>query len=239
MLKSTLTILITLAAGISAQAYAACNPGPNEVALFQHSNYRGICSVLPVGDYPDSRAMLMPNDSVSSIKIGKNVEIQVHNHSSRGNTSKFDKFISGGGSKSSGFVYQNFSKSQASLSGTRIGNDRISAVYVFYPKAEYDFKRGDCYPGDNSISIAIYQHSGFGGNCRLLDLGTYRNSKEMRFKNDSASSVEIGKNSKVYVELYSDSNFRGRKDTLRNSKAFLATGAVGDNKLTSIKVLRK
>ena len=190
MLKSAFAIFLMLTAGFSTDAFAAgCEPGPNQVTLYEHSNYGGKCSVLGVGDYRDSAATGLANDSVSSIKIGSNVQIHVANHSQKGNTSKLDQLQTG--EKFSGMVEQTFTRSQSSLKGTRIGNDRISWVTVRYRTAAENVERGDCYPGDNSSSIAIYQHNLFKGNCRILPLGHYRNSKEMNFKNDSASSVEF------------------------------------------------
>ncbi len=238
MLKSARAIFFMLTAGFGTGAHAAgCEPGPNEVTLYQHSNYRGVCSVLGVGEYPDSAAMRMENDSVSSIKVGANVKIIVINHSrTRGNTSIIDRLRTG--KQYNGLVEQEFTRSQPSLKGTRIGNDTISWVIVSNKSEANDFEHGDCYPGDNSYSIALYQHPNFKGDCRVLGLGTYRNSGQMNFKNDTASSVEFGRNSKVYVQLYSDSDFKGRTQTLSRSANFLNRGAVGDNKLTSIKVLR-
>lgn len=237
MLIIARTFIILIAAAISTHASAAgCEPGPNEVTLYQHGDYRGSCSVLGLGYYQDAAAMRMKNDSVSSIKVGANVEIVVSKHSFRGNTGAYKKRFM----KYTGNVEEVITSSQSSLKRTRVGNDSISSVGVRLKKEVKVFEPGDCYPGDNSNSIALYQHPGFKGNCRLLDLGSYKNSTEMNFKNDSVSSIEFGRNSKVYVELYADSDFKGRTQTLSNSLEKMSYGgAIADNDLTSIKVLQK
>jgi len=236
MFKLVFVLFLLFATGFGTHANAAgCEPSLNQVTLYQHSNYRGACSVLDIGYYKDSAAMRIANDSVSSIKVGSNVSVYVARHSFRGNTGMYKKRFM----VRTGEAEQIFTSSIRNLNGSRVGNDSISSASVFVKEPAQTFKPGDCYPGDNSTSIAIYQHPNFWGNCRVLDLGTYKNSTEMNFKNDSVSSVELGRNSKVYVEIYSGSNFKGRSQTLTSSENSLSTGAVGDNKLTSIKVLRK
>jgi hypothetical protein len=243
MFKYAAAMILMLVAASGTQAYAAgCEPNSNEVTLFQHTEYRGACSVLAIGEYPNPAAMRFANDSVSSIKVGANVEILAMNNVKSPKGRKFvDYFIKGPASTTfrEGLRIERFRQSQRKLSGTRIGNDSISWVIVQRRETGQITARGDCYPGDNSQSIALYQHPDFKGNCRILTVGTYRNSKEMNFKNDSASSVEFGRDSRVYVELFTDSNFKGRKLTLTESTLDLRPSAIGDNKLTSVKVTRR
>ncbi|MFH1343531.1 MAG: hypothetical protein ABIL01_20355, partial [Pseudomonadota bacterium] len=60
----------------SNSANAACAPNADEVAVYQHSTYSGICSVLQMGDYNTSAQIRMKNDSVSSIRVGENAQIK-------------------------------------------------------------------------------------------------------------------------------------------------------------------
>lgn len=242
MLRLTIATIFVLVLGLNTQAHAAgCEPGRNEVTLFQHGKYKGACSVLGIGDYPNAKAMRFKNDSVSSIKVGANAEIFVMSDAKTPRNKKFVDYLKKltiSGNFSRAFVAERFRQSQPSLKGTRIGNDSISWVTVRAIPAQESYRRGECYPGDNSNSIAIYRHPDFKGDCRILSLGTYSNSRQMNIKNDSASSIEIGRGSKVYVKIYSGGNFKGRTETLTSSSPSLGIGAVGDNALTSIKVLR-
>ena len=47
-------------------ANAACTPNADEVAVYQHSNYRGICSVLRVGDCNSTAASLLTHCFLAS-----------------------------------------------------------------------------------------------------------------------------------------------------------------------------
>lgn len=52
-------------------------PGPEEALIYRHSNYRGDYRILSVGNYPNSTSFSLPNDSVSSLKVGENVRIDL------------------------------------------------------------------------------------------------------------------------------------------------------------------
>ena len=52
-------------------------PGPEEVLIYRHLNYRGDYRILSVGNYPNSTSFSLPNDSVSSLKVGENVRIDL------------------------------------------------------------------------------------------------------------------------------------------------------------------
>jgi hypothetical protein len=53
---------------------AACSPGDNEVAIYEDPDYRGRCVVRGPGTYDDaSRFAPLPDNSASSIRVGRNV----------------------------------------------------------------------------------------------------------------------------------------------------------------------
>ncbi|HTP00414.1 MAG TPA: glycoside hydrolase domain-containing protein [Anaerolineales bacterium] len=63
--------------GIVGMPGADCqNPRPNsdQIGLYSEDNYCGAYSIIGVGDYGDPGALGIATDSVSSIKVGKNVE---------------------------------------------------------------------------------------------------------------------------------------------------------------------
>jgi hypothetical protein len=211
---------------------AGCNPGSEEVSFFQHSNYKGACSVLAIGKYPNSTALRVRNDSISSIKVGSRVTVTVCKHATVKITST-DFF------KKNPQKCQTFKNSISSFKNQRIGNDSISSAWIFKPIIGYNPTKGRCKPSSGQEAVAVYQDANYKGFCRLLYLGDYRNSKEMNFKNDSISSIEFGSNSKAYITVCQHSNLQGRCENITASVSSLYNSKVGDNQITSIRVGRR
>jgi hypothetical protein len=57
----------------SLHAATQCEPSPNQIALFVDHNYGGGCVVRDIGRYRNPAEIGLPNDSISAIKVGKNV----------------------------------------------------------------------------------------------------------------------------------------------------------------------
>jgi hypothetical protein len=72
-MRFSLFLILSLFLFIAAPASAACNPGRNQVAFYQHTDFKGACVVLGVGRYANSREMGIKNDSISSAKLGPGV----------------------------------------------------------------------------------------------------------------------------------------------------------------------
>ncbi len=214
------------------EASAACNPGPDEVALYQFKNFGGICSTLPIGDYANSKKLAMPNDSVSSIRLGGNVQITACKHA-------ITNQVTGGlGWFDDPQSCQTFKNSNKDLKRTRLGDNTISSVSI-KAKGESSFldPGGACNPGKREV--AIYQFKNLKGNCRILGVGSYPSSKQMNFKNDSVSSVQLAQGSEVYINICQHKNFGGRCEQLRSTDIDLSDNQIGDNKATSAMVKRR
>lgn len=213
-------------------ANAACTPNADEVAVYQHSNYRGICSVLRVGDYNNSAQLRMKNDSISSIRLGENAQLKACRHARTnivtGGVRWFDDPQS----------CQTFSQDIANLKDTRLGNDSVSSASVSQRPPDNDTLSlgGSCRPGIDGI--AVYQLKDFGGNCRILTVGSYSNSSQLNFRNDSISSIQIGRGSSTHAVVCQHHNYGGRCETITRTDKDLSDNQVGDNSITSIKVLR-
>jgi hypothetical protein len=52
-----------------------CKPNAYQIAVYEHANYKGACAVLGVGNYRNSNAIGVVNDTISSVLVGKNVAI--------------------------------------------------------------------------------------------------------------------------------------------------------------------
>ena len=76
----SLSVFLALVAMIllsSTRAQAACEPGPPGSAFYTDANYSGDCRQLPVGDYATATSTGLPNDSVSSIRVGSGAQVRV------------------------------------------------------------------------------------------------------------------------------------------------------------------
>ncbi|MDX9953134.1 MAG: Ig-like domain-containing protein [Anaerolineae bacterium] len=90
----------------------SCNPNADQVALYVDANYGGQCVVKGIGQYSNPSAIGLPNDSISSVKVGGNV---------RAVLCKDDNY--GGGCET-------FNGDDPDLSNNSIGNDQVSSAKV-------------------------------------------------------------------------------------------------------------
>jgi hypothetical protein len=68
---------LILGFAFSPAAQAACEPGPNEVSLFKDAGFKGQCVVKEFGDFANSNQIGLPNDSISSVRVGNNAQVIV------------------------------------------------------------------------------------------------------------------------------------------------------------------
>lgn len=97
---------------VPAPAPARCAPSADQIGLFADVNYGGQCVVRGIGSYPNPSALGLPNDSISSIKVGSNVKAIL---------CRDDNY--GGGCET-------FTSDDSDLRGNSIGNDQVSAARV-------------------------------------------------------------------------------------------------------------
>jgi len=90
----------------------SCTPNADQVALFVDANYSGQCVVKGIGEYSNPDAIGLPNDSISSLKVGSSVRAVLCEH---------DGFQG---------TCETFTGNDPSLVDNRIGNDRVSSVKV-------------------------------------------------------------------------------------------------------------
>lgn len=89
-----------------------CTPNSDQVALFIDDNYLGSCVVKNIGVYPTVASIGLPNDSVSSVKVGSNVRLRLFDN----------EYYTGPNST--------FYSNDAVLSNDAIGNDKVSSLRV-------------------------------------------------------------------------------------------------------------
>jgi hypothetical protein len=89
-----------------------CTPASSQAALFVGKNFMGQCVVLNGGTYNDPSSMNIPNDSVSSVKVGANAKLELCRDSGLSNTCQW------------------FSSDNSDLSTTSIGAAQASSAQV-------------------------------------------------------------------------------------------------------------
>ena len=89
-----------------------CNPNDDQIALFVDSDYGGQCVVKGIGEYSNPSSIGLPNDSISSVKVGSNVQAVLCEHDNYGGTC------------------ETFAANDTNLSDNNIGNDRVSSAKV-------------------------------------------------------------------------------------------------------------
>lgn len=109
-----LGLLMFAAASASAQN---CVPNANQIAVFENDNFQGRCKVINIGDFPSPQRMGFDNDSITSLKVGADVQVDVCG----------DDNYQGG--------CQTYGEDARTLVGTNIGNDSISSLRVYRKNA--------------------------------------------------------------------------------------------------------
>jgi hypothetical protein len=127
--------LATYSAQLSGGTKIGCMPTANQVAFFLDVNYTGQCIVKDVGNFSNASAMGMPNDSISSIKVGNNVKVTLCQHNDYASC-------------------ETFAGNDPDLRGNAIGNDQASSAKV---------ERLGCAP--NAYQVALFLDVNYTGQC--------------------------------------------------------------------------
>lgn len=192
---------------IKVQSRYSCNPNADQIALFVDPNYGGQCVVKGIGDYTNPGAIGLPNDSISSIKVGGNV---------KANLCRDDNYAGG---------CETFTGDDNDLGGNSIGNDQVSSVKV-------EARSSSCSPGADQI--ALYVDPNYAGQCIVKGLGDYPNPGTIGLPNDAISSVRVGGN--VKATLCRDDNYAGGCEVFTGDDNDLNGNSIGNDQVSSAKV---
>ncbi len=183
-----------------------CNPGADQVALFVDPDYNGQCVVKGVGEYPNPSSIGLPNDAISSLKVGGSVQAVLC----------LDDNYGGG--------CETFLGDDSNLGDNSIGDNQVSSARVEWRT---------CTPDANQV--ALYANPDYAGNCITLGIGEYPNPGYLGpVGNDNAESIRVGSN--VQAILCVDDNYQGTCETLAADDANLGDNAVGANSVSSARV---
>ena len=209
-MKTLLTLFVLLAPmSFANHAFAACMPGPNQVSIFVDSNFGGACVTLGVADYANSNEFGLPNDSVSSIRVGSAAQAFLCRDANFGGTC------------------QTVTSDLASLSNQPIGNDQISSLRV-----QARGSPTSCVPGASQASFFV--DANFMGACVTLDIADYPNSPAIGLDNDSISSIRVGTAAQAFV--CRDDNFGGTCQTVTADLSELSNQPIGNDQISSLRV---
>jgi hypothetical protein len=68
-------LAVVISFGVTTESWAqTCEPSPDQVAFFVDANFKGQCVVRGIGVYPNANSIGLPNDSISSVKVGGNAQ---------------------------------------------------------------------------------------------------------------------------------------------------------------------
>lgn len=206
-------------------ALTNCVPGDNQISVFLDWRYLGSCVTLgvnagPFGAYPfPSSFAPMPNDNISSIRVGRNVTAILFDAAGYG---------------------QWFEEVTADKELIQL-NDRVSSIRIIPNDRRcwnHDDPRQSGY-APRQGEIVLYGEEDHWGDCvvyRTSDStggGTaiFRNSLQMVFANDNASSVRIGPNTQG--KFFRDDGLTGVSEVLSGWVPRLRSTFVGTNLITS------
>jgi hypothetical protein len=202
----------------------------------------------PVPNYADSTYFGLPNDSVSSLKVGENVRIDLYYES------WFDRYhldwmlpLEGPDEGDAdynphdpihwrGLPYLSRWRAPVGRAGT--WNDRTSSIRV---------QRKDHlgnYPGAGQV--VVFTEANYNEPCdpfepvvpcdRIMkDVGEYPTTAEVGLMNDKISSIRVGPN--TCVKVCSNANFQGDCDVFKESQISMSGTNVGHDRATSVQVI--
>jgi Beta/Gamma crystallin len=210
------TVRLSFRAGLAAAmvlgsmvARGDCVPKDNQAAFSTDSNYQGACVVLGIGDYPTATSIGLPNDSISSLRVGSDVQVYACRDE---NFAGACVIIRG---------------THPTMANTGMGNDQITSIKVQSIGAGLP-----CEPGP--LQVALYEDANYAGDCRRLPVGDYPTATSTGLPNDSVSSIRVGPGAQVRV--CSDAYFAGTCILLTANAPYLGNLPIGNDHLTSAKV---
>ncbi|MGA2636248.1 hypothetical protein [Methylocella sp.] len=189
-------------------ARAACVPNENQAAFYIDAGYNGGCVVKDLGSYANAGEIGLPNDSISSLRLGRNVQVVL----CKDDDFKGDCILLDAG--------------ESFLNNNRVGNDQVSSLRVEPLGAK------ECPPQQGQASF--YVNAEFVGPCVIKPIGDYANSDAIGLPNDSISSVRVGPG--VEAVLCKDNDFNGGCIVVTQDNGFINTKTVGNDQTSSVKV---
>lgn len=193
---------------------SGCAPGVNQIALFEHENYGGRCVVKNNGNYTNSYEIGLPDNFISSVKVGANMRLLLFRNGGYGPPETAEARL----------------VNDPSIYYDPIGNDTVSSVMV-----QFEPKNGGCVPA--ARQIAVFEAANYGGKCVIHTIGNYGNAFQIGLADNTISSVKVAGNTKV--TMYQGPWFGDKSETFAANDANLVGNYVGNDTVSAMKVLLK
>lgn len=189
-----------------------CNPRPNEIAVFEDEGFQGQCIIHNAGNFSDEVEIGLPDNFISSVKVGNLLRVVFYrNQDFTGITG----------------VY---TANDDALYYDDIGNDSVSSMRVDLKQKAQKCKAGP-------TQVAFYEHDQFKGRCVTKEIGDYPNALAMGIDEDFITSFKVG--SKVKVVLYTWADFGGDTATYTKSINNLYYEPIGNDTISSVRVMSR
>jgi len=183
-------------------------PAPDEILVYVDNDFGGSWMSLPIGNYYNAGQMQMPDNSLSSAKVGRNVRAYLCENNDLTGRCQF-------------FVWV---PNQHPILAQTVGNDIVSSIRVE--------RNNSCAHGPDEI--AIFLHANYEAPCQVVQIDEYYNSGAFNLPNDSISSVKVGNN--VQLILCEHHNFSGICETFTFNDSNLGDNSIGSDRVSSIRV---
>ena len=189
----------------------SCSPSANQVAFFVDANYGGQCVTKDIGEYSNPSAIGLPNDSISSVKVGGNVKAIL---------CRDDNYAS---------ACEEFTGDDPNLSDNSVGDNQVSSAKV------QSRGGGNCSP--NSDQVSLFVDTNYSGQCVVEGIGEYSNPSAIGLPNDSISSIKVGSN--VKATLCRDDNYAGGCEDFTSDDPNLSDNSIGNDQVSSARVTNR
>ena len=189
-----------------------CVPASNQVSVFVDPNYGGSCVTLYLGDYNSPSAIGLPNDSISSIKIGGGAKATLCRDDNFSNTC------------------EDFTGDDSDLSNNSVNTDTVSSIRVVDGQPT-----SGCSP--SPMQVAFFVDTNFNGTCLTRNIGDYSSPGAIGLPNDSISSLKVGLHVKVMI--CRDDNFSNTCEWYENDDNDLGNNSIGNDQVSSARVISR
>ena len=178
----------------------SCSPGSSQVSLYVDANYGGQCVTKDIGNYSNPSAIGLPNDSISSIRVGGSVQAVLCGNDDYGGTC------------------ETFTGDDSNLSDNSIGDNQVSSAQVQIRSGTTETRLYDNtnYGGSSAYvtSTGLYSAGSFNDMAESI---TMPNGWSVRlFQNDDYYGPQVciqGNDSNLWDNYYNNGNVAANSAT--------------------------
>ncbi len=199
--------------GGSGSSGSGCVPGQYQAAVFTDPNYGGSCVIKGIGEYPNPDSIGLPNDSISSIKVGSGANVRLCANDGLNSPCEY------------------FSQDDNQLNYFDSMPDNATSSM----KVEGGGPTTNCQPGESEV--AFFMNENYQETCTIRGVGRYDDPSALGLPNDTISSVKVG--ARVRVRICDNNGNNSPCDQFENNVPDLTPTTVQNNRASSAEVTLK